>query len=84
MAWGEFNNHFEQKEYLEAYVAEEVAREMLARDPALAEAFRKKLQDEPEFAKDPQARLDFFSRRHSAWDEAYGLYPVLRLDSAPQ
>jgi hypothetical protein len=84
VAWGEFNNHFEQKEYLEAYVAEEVAREMLARDPALAEAFSKKLRDEPEFARDPQARLDYFSRRHSAWDEAYGLYPVLRLESPPQ
>ena len=26
-AWGEFNNAFEQKEYMEAYVAEEVARD---------------------------------------------------------
>src|SRR5690606_21594953 len=36
-AWGEFNNAFERKEYMEPYVAEEVARGMLARDPALKE-----------------------------------------------
>jgi len=31
-----FNGAFEKKEYLEAYVAEEVAREQMASDPALA------------------------------------------------
>lgn len=84
LAWGWFNNDFEQKEYLEAYVAEEIARDMLARDPALAASFRRKLLEEADFAKDPQARLDFFARRHSAWDDRYGLYPVLRTDLAPR
>ncbi|MFT3806280.1 M14 family metallopeptidase [Arenimonas sp.] len=83
LGWGEFNNHFEQKEYMEAYVAEEVAREMLAKDAALATEFQRKLRDEPDFAKNPQARLEFFARRHSSWDASYGLYPVLRTDKAP-
>lgn len=83
LAWGEFNNAFEQKEYMEDYVAEDVAREMLARDPALKAAFEQKLKDDPTFAADPAARLAFFYRRHSAWDERFGLYPVLRVDAAP-
>ena len=83
LGWGEFNNHFEQKEYMEAYVAEEVAREMLAKDAALAAEFQRRLKDEPEFAKNPQARLEFFARRHSSWDASYGLYPVMRADKAP-
>jgi len=83
LAWGAFNNAFEQKEYMEDYVAEDVAREMLARDPALKAAFERKLKDDPTFAVDPAARLAFFYRRHSAWDERFGLYPVLRVDSAP-
>ena len=83
LGWGEFNNHFEQKEYMEAYVAEEVAREMLAKDAALAAEFQRRLKDEPEFAKNPQVRLEFFARRHSSWDASYGLYPVLRADKAP-
>ena len=81
-AWGEFNNAFERKEYMEAYVAEEQARLMLARDPALKVEFERKLRDEPDFAKSPDARLDFFYRRHSAWDAGTNRYPVLRTDAA--
>lgn len=80
LAWGLFNNVFEQKEYMDDYVAEEVAREMLARDPALRERFERKLKEDGAFAADPQARLDFFYRLHAAWDEQYGLYPVMRTD----
>jgi hypothetical protein len=82
-AWGWFNNHFERKEYMEDYVAEQVAREMLARDPALRAEFEAKLRDDAAFAASPEARLDFFYRRHSAWDDRYNLYPVLRIDTVP-
>jgi hypothetical protein len=82
-AWGSFNNAFEQKEYMEAYVAEEVARDMLAADPALQAEFTRRLREDPAFAKDPEARLEFFARRHPSWDERYRLYPVLRVEQAP-
>ncbi|MEF3081247.1 M14 family metallopeptidase [Luteimonas sp. SMYT11W] len=82
-AWGWFNNHFERKEYMEDYVAEEVAREMLARDPALRTEFEARLRDDAAFASSPEARLDFFYRRHSAWDDRYNLYPVMRVDTVP-
>ncbi len=84
LAWGEFNNAFEQKEYMEPYVAEMVAREMLATDPALRAAFQQKLKDDPVFAKDPSARLDFFYRRHPSYDGRYKLYPVVRTTAAPE
>ncbi|MBN8261518.1 MAG: M14 family metallopeptidase [Xanthomonadales bacterium] len=80
-AWGDFNNAFEQKEYMEGYVAEEEARKMLARDPALKAEFERKLEEDPDFAKDPAARLDFFYRRHPAWDPGTNRYPVMRTDS---
>lgn len=83
-AWGGMNTAFERKEYMEDYVAEDVARKMLDADPALRETFERKLRDDAAFAKDPQARLEFFYRRHSAWDDRYGLYPVLRVDRAPR
>jgi len=82
-AWGMFNRAFVQVEYMEDYVAEDVARTMLRDDPALAAAFHARLASDPEFAKSPSARLEFFARRHSAWDERYNLYPVLRVDVAP-
>jgi predicted deacylase len=84
LGWGEFNNAFEQKEYMEPYVAEEVAREMLAKDPALKAAFEQRLKDDPAFAGSPQARLEFFHRRHPSWDARYNLYPVLRADTIPK
>ncbi|NCT72028.1 MAG: M14 family metallopeptidase [Xanthomonadaceae bacterium] len=82
LAWGRFNNAFERKEYMEDYVAESVAREML-RDPAVKAEFEKKLREDQAFAGDPTARLEFFYRRHPSWDERYQLYPVLRVDVAP-
>ena len=83
LAWGSFNTAFERKEYMEAYVAEDVARAQLAADPALAAQFHERLASDPVFAKSPQARLEFFARRHSSWDERLNLYPVLRTDVAP-
>ncbi len=79
-AWGFFNGCFEQKEYMEPYVAETIASEMLERDPQLAAQFRRKLAEDPAFAESPSARLEFFYRRHSSWDERLNLYPVLRLE----
>jgi hypothetical protein len=81
LAWGEFNNAFERKEYMEEYVAEDVAREQMAKDPALAAAFRTKVESDPAFAKNSHARLEFFARRHASWDERLNLYPVMRTDS---
>ena len=82
LAWGRFNNAFERKEYMEDYVAEAVAREML-RDPAVKAEFERRLREDTAFAQSPAARLEFFYRRHPSWDERYQLYPVLRLDTLP-
>ena len=79
--WGFFNASLEQKEYMEPYVAEEVAREML-KDREVRAAFDKALED-PAFAASPERRLDFFYRRHASWDEGKDLLPVLRLDAPP-
>ncbi len=83
LGWGDFNNHFEQKEYMEGYVAEAVARDMMARDPALKARFEQRVKDDPEFAASPQARLGYFHRLHSSWDRRLNLYPVFRTASLP-
>jgi Zinc carboxypeptidase len=80
VSWGFFNTAFERKEYMEAYVAEAVAEQLLKSDPAVRKEFEQRLDQDPEFARDPAARLDFFYRRHSSWDERLNLYPVYRVD----
>jgi len=82
-AWGFFNTAFESKEYMEPYVAEQVARELLAKDPKVAVAFNQKLASDPEFAANPQARLDFFYQLSPSWDERLNLYPVYRVATRP-
>ena len=82
VSWGYFHAAFEQKEYMEDYVAEEEARKMLAQDPKLRASFDAELARDPALARDPRRRLRFFYRRHPAWDERLNLYPILRLEAA--
>ncbi len=77
-SWGFFNTSFERKEYIEPYVIEAAAREML-KDPKVKAEFDEKLKD-PEFKKSPEARLDFFYRRHPSFDPRFGVYPVYRVE----
>jgi len=79
-AWGLFNACFEQKEHMEPYVAEQIARDMIAEDPRLAYEFWKRCEHDANFAASPVARLEFFLRRHASWDTRYNLYPVLRTE----
>ena len=85
--WGFFDSIFEQREYGEAYVLEKLARENLAKDPALKAEFERRVQADPRFAASPRARLEFFYDR-SPWGLAnhVGEYPVgrlLSLDGVP-
>ncbi len=82
LQWGFFDSIFEQKEYGEAYVLEQLAREMLAKDPVLKAEFEKKVGSDPAFAGNPYARLEFFYER-TPWFAAnrVGQYPVGRLTS---
>ena len=87
LRWGFFDSIFEQREYGEAYVLEKLARENLAKDPALKAEFEHRIQSDPRFAANPEARLEFFYD-HSPWYLAnrVGEYPVgrlLSLDSLP-
>ena len=75
---GFFNACFEHKEHVEPYVAEQIAREMLAADPALHTEFQRQLEADSQFAANPAARLEFFLRRHASWDDHFNLYPILR------
>jgi hypothetical protein len=82
LRWGFFDPVFEQKEYGEAYVLEKLARENLAKDPALKAEFEHQIQSNPRFASSPDARLEFFYER-SPWfqENRVGEYPVGRLIS---
>jgi hypothetical protein len=77
--WGFFNAIFEEKEYAEHYVLETLAREMMTADPDLKREFEQLVENDPEFAASPAARLRFFYKRSPYWDPQMNLYPVGRI-----
>jgi len=76
LAWGFFNRFFERREYMEDYVTEKVAQEML-KDPKIKSEFEERLKD-VKFAENPAARFEFFYRKHPSWDDRLGVYPVIK------
>lgn len=79
VAWGFFNSVFEEKEYAEDYVAEKMAREMMARDPALRREFEERVANDPKFAADAAERLRFFFMRSPYFETQVNVYPVGRV-----
>jgi hypothetical protein len=82
--WGFFDGIFEQKEYTESYVMEKMAREMLAADKDLRDEFEAKKKDDPAFAGDSRAILNWFFQQSPYWDDRKDVYPVGKVYSAEQ
>lgn len=77
--WGFMNQIFEQKEYFENYVMEQIAEEMLNKNPELKHEFERKLSEDQAFRNNPYERLNFFYKISPYWDKNLNLYPVMRL-----
>jgi len=76
--WGFFDSILSPTEYVESYIMEPMAEQMLAEDPKLAEEFRKKIDSDEAFRGDARARLQWFYQRTPFYDELARLYPVGR------
>jgi len=77
--WGFFNTIFEQKEYTEDYVMEEMARQMLDEDPGLRDEFDQWREDNEDSAENPRQILNWFYMHTPYWDERINVYPVGRI-----
>lgn len=74
--WGFFNRYFENKEYMEDYVLETVARDQL-KDPKVKAEFDERMKDK-DFRDSKEARFDFFYQRHPSWDKVFNRYPIIK------
>jgi hypothetical protein len=77
--WGFFDTILEQKEYAEEYATEKLAATLLRDQPALGKEFDSLLAADTLFARDPQARWDFFYKRSPYAEPMYRVYPVGKL-----
>jgi len=77
--WGYFNAIFEQKEYAETYVMENLAREMLRNDSLLAKEFEQKKLNDKEFANNSWEILNWFYHKSIYGDSYRNVYPIGRI-----
>ena len=78
-AWGFFDAILQQKEWFTDYVFEDVAADLLARDPGLRAALEERRAADPAFADDAWAQLVFVFQRSPYMEPAYRRYPVVRV-----
>lgn len=79
LKWGFFNSIFERKEYVETYVMEKMAREMIAKNPELKVEYDKAVADNPQYYNNQWTKLFWFFERTPFWDEQKDVYPVGKL-----
>lgn len=76
--WNFFDTILQAKEHYSGYVFEDLASDLLKKSPDLKAKLDEKRKADPEFAKNPNAQLDFVYQ-HSAYSEReYMRYPVFR------
>jgi hypothetical protein len=74
--WGLFNSIFERKEYVETYVMEKMAREMIKKQPELLEQYKAAIKADPEQYNNQWAKLYWFYAKTPYWDQEKDIYPV--------
>lgn len=79
-AWNFFDGVLQQKEYFSDYVFEDIAAKLLEKDPALKKMLEEKRAQDPKFAADAQAQLDFVYRHSPYFEQSANRYPVYRLE----
>ncbi|WP_034922656.1 M14 family metallopeptidase [Gillisia sp. CAL575] len=77
--WNFFDTVLQRKEGFSAYVFEDLAKELLDKNPGLNEEFQKKKKSDLEFSKDPSAQLNWLYTESGLIEKAYLRYPVFRV-----
>ena len=77
-AWNFFDAILQQKEGYSDYRWEDVAAEFLKTNPALQKKLQDKKIDDPKFAANASAQLDFIYKNSPYYEPAHLGYPVFR------
>lgn len=77
--WNFFDTILQQKEGYSDYVFEDLAAEILSKDPQLQKQLDDKRQSDAAFAETPQAQLDWIYKNSIYYEKAHLQYPVYRI-----
>ncbi len=78
--WNFFDTVLQQKEHYSSYVFEDVAEELLSNNPELKSTFEKKKEQEPAFAENARAQLNFLYKNSPHYEPAFMQYPIFRVE----
>ncbi|MCB2196096.1 MAG: M14 family metallopeptidase [Bacteroidetes bacterium] len=78
--WGFFNSIFERKEYVETYVMEKMAREMIKEKPELLDQYKKAVEENPQVYNNQWTKLFWFYALTPYWDDQKDIYPVGKIE----
>lgn len=78
--WNFFDAILGQKEYYSAYVFEDTASQLLKDNKALKTAFEMEKANNPKFAEDGQAQLDWVYKHSNYYEKTHRLYPIFRIN----
>lgn len=78
--WNFFDTILQEKEYFSPYIFEDTAKDMLANNPELKEAFDEKKARDKSFSANWYAQLNWLYERSNHAEKAYLHYPVYRLN----
>ena len=79
-AWNFFDGILQQKEGYSDYVFEDIAADILKKDPTLKAQLEEKSKQDPDFAKNANAQLDFVYKHSKYFEQSVMRYPVYRLE----
>jgi len=77
--WNFFDTILQQKESYSAYVFEDIAVDVLAKNQALKKQFEDKLKKEEAFTNNPRAQLDFIYKNSKHYEKAHLRLPVFKI-----
>ena len=77
--WNYFDVILQQKEHFSPYVFEDLALEILEKNPELKTEFELKKQYDKDFADDAYAQLDFIYKSSKYAENTYLKYPIYRI-----
>ena len=80
LKWGFFNTIFERKEYVETYVMEKMAREMIKEKPELLDQYKKAIAENPHIYNNQWAKLFWFYALTPYWDQQKDIYPIGKIE----
>lgn len=77
--WNFFDTVLQQKEHYSDYVFEDLAADLLKKDPELKAEMQARVQSDKTFADNPEAQLDWIYKHSPYYEKAHLQYPVYRI-----